>query len=84
MHLIVWLIIGGLAGWIAGIIVQGTGFGIIGDIIIGILGAVIAGWLLPRLGVHISTGNVYVNEGLAALTGAIVLLVVLGLIRRVL
>lgn len=43
MNVIIWLVIGGLAGWIAGLIVQGTGFGLIGDIVIGILGALIAG-----------------------------------------
>lgn len=84
MHVIIWLIIGGLAGWIAGLIVQGTGFGVIGDIIIGILGAVIAGWLLPRLGLHIGTGNAYINQGINAIIGAVILLVVVGLIRRAL
>lgn len=82
MHFIIWLIIGGLAGWIAGLIVQGTGFGIIGDIIIGIVGAFIAGWLLPRLGLHIGTGNAYLNQGINAVIGAVILLVVVGLIRR--
>jgi len=84
MHFIIWLIIGGLAGWIAGLIVQGTGFGIIGDIIIGIIGAFIAGWLLPRLGVHIGTGNAHIDEGINAIIGAVILLVVVGVIRRVL
>jgi uncharacterized membrane protein YeaQ/YmgE (transglycosylase-associated protein family) len=84
MHFIIWLIIGGLAGWIAGLIVQGTGFGIIGDIIIGIIGAFIAGWLLPRLGINIGTGNAYLNQGINAVIGAVILLVVVGLIRRVL
>ena len=82
MHIIIWLIIGGLAGWIAGLIVQGTGFGIIGDIIVGIVGAVVAGWLLPRLGIVIGTG--FVHEIINAIIGAVILLVVVGLIRRAL
>ncbi len=83
MHgIIIWLIVGGLAGWIAGLIVQGTGFGIIGDIVVGILGAVVAGWLLPQLGIHIGTG--FVTEVIDAIIGAVILLVVVGLIRRVL
>jgi uncharacterized membrane protein YeaQ/YmgE (transglycosylase-associated protein family) len=83
MHgVIIWLIIGGLAGWIAGLIVQGTGFGIIGDIIIGIIGAFVAGWLLPRLGIVIGSG--FVSEIINAIIGAVILLVVVGLIRRVL
>jgi len=47
MGFIVWLIVGGVAGWLAGLIVRGYGFGIIGNIIVGIVGAFIAGWLLP-------------------------------------
>lgn len=47
--LIVFLIIGAIAGWLAGLIVQGFGFGLIGNIVVGIVGAVIAGWLLPRV-----------------------------------
>ncbi|MGA3303881.1 MAG: GlsB/YeaQ/YmgE family stress response membrane protein [Methylovirgula sp.] len=83
MHdIIIWLIIGGLAGWIAGLIVQGTGFGILGDIVVGIVGAIVAGWLLPQLGVHIGTG--FVTEVIDAIIGAVILLVVVGLIRRAL
>ncbi len=80
MNVIIWLVIGGLAGWIAGLIVQGTGFGLIGDIVIGILGALIAGWLLPRAGLHIGTG--FIPEVINGVIGAVILLVVLGLIRR--
>ncbi|MGB8277708.1 MAG: GlsB/YeaQ/YmgE family stress response membrane protein [Methylovirgula sp.] len=79
-NLIVWLIIGGLAGWIAGLIVQGSGFGLIGDIVIGIVGALVAGWLLPRAGIHIGTG--FIPAVVNAAIGAVILLVMLGLIRR--
>jgi uncharacterized membrane protein YeaQ/YmgE (transglycosylase-associated protein family) len=43
--IIIWLIVGAIAGWLAGMVVRGGGFGLIGDIIVGIIGAVIAGWL---------------------------------------
>ena len=56
--LIIWLIVGALAGWLAGLIVKGYGFGLIGNIVVGIIGAVIAGWLLPRLGIVIGSGFV--------------------------
>ena len=49
--IIIWLIVGGIAGWLAGMVVKGGGFGLIGDIVVGIIGALIAGWLLPQLGI---------------------------------
>ena len=77
---IVWFVLVGLvAGWLAGKIVRGTGFGIIGDIIVGILGAFIAGWLFPRLGFHIGGG--IVAEIIYAAIGAILLLLIVRLIR---
>lgn len=48
--IIVWLIIGAIAGWAAGQIVKGYGFGLVGNIVVGIIGALIAGWLLPAVG----------------------------------
>ena len=56
--LIIWLIVGGVAGWLAGMVVKGGGYGLIGDIIVGILGGLIAGWLLPQLGIVIGAGFV--------------------------
>jgi uncharacterized membrane protein YeaQ/YmgE (transglycosylase-associated protein family) len=50
IDLIVWLVIGGVAGWLAGLLVKGYGFGIIGNVIVEIVGSMIAGWLLPRIG----------------------------------
>jgi uncharacterized membrane protein YeaQ/YmgE (transglycosylase-associated protein family) len=52
------LIVGAIAGWLAGQIVQGTGFGIVGDLIIGIVGAFIGSWVLPQLGIHLGAGIV--------------------------
>jgi uncharacterized membrane protein YeaQ/YmgE (transglycosylase-associated protein family) len=80
MHFIVWLIIGGVAGWLAGKILQGGGFGLIGNVVIGICGSVLAGWLLPQIGVHIGTG--LVSELINALIGALAIIAVLAGVRR--
>jgi uncharacterized membrane protein YeaQ/YmgE (transglycosylase-associated protein family) len=74
------LVVGAVAGWLAGLIVRGAGFGLIGDIIVGIVGAFIAGWLLPRLGVHIMSGMI--GAIIDATIGAVILLLVIRLIRR--
>lgn len=80
VDIIVWLIIGGVAGWLAGLIVKGFGFGLIGNIVVGIVGAVIAGWLLPRLGIVIGGG--IIASIIDAVIGAVILLLIIGLIRR--
>jgi len=82
MHFIVWLIVGALAGWIAGLIVQGTGFGLIGDIVIGIVGAFIAGWLLPMVGFHVGTH--FISSIVDAVIGAVIFLVIIGAVKRTL
>jgi uncharacterized membrane protein YeaQ/YmgE (transglycosylase-associated protein family) len=79
--IIVWLIVGGVAGWLASMIVTGAGFGLVGDIIVGIVGAFIAGWLFPTLG--ISLGGGILGSIIAAAIGAIILLIIIKLIRRV-
>jgi uncharacterized membrane protein YeaQ/YmgE (transglycosylase-associated protein family) len=74
-----WIIIGAIAGWLAGLLVKGYGFGLIGNIVIGILGAGIAGILAPTLGLYTqSTGGNIV----AATVGALILLFLIGLVRR--
>lgn len=80
LSLLVWLIVGALAGWIAGKLVHGVGFGLIGNIAVGIVGAAIAGWLLPRLG--ILWGGGFLSAVFHAVIGAVILLVLVGLIRR--
>ena len=76
---VAWIIIGGIAGWLAGVLIKGYGFGIVGNIIIGILGAGIAGILAPRLGLSTeSTGGNIV----AAVIGALILLFLIGLVKR--
>lgn len=78
--IVVWLLVGAIAGWLAGLIVTGGGFGLIGNMVIGIIGAVVAGWLLPQLGVNLGTGilRAIINSAI----GAVIVLVVLSLIRR--
>ena len=77
--LIVILAVGLFAGWLAGQIVRGTGFGIIGDLIIGILGAFVGSWLLPRLGIHLGTG--VLSAIFNATIGALILLAIIKLVR---
>ncbi|HJW42238.1 MAG TPA: GlsB/YeaQ/YmgE family stress response membrane protein [Rhizomicrobium sp.] len=78
--LLIWLIVGAVAGWLAGVIVKGGGLGLFGDIVVGILGAFVGGWLLPKLGVHLGAGIVAIIA--TATIGAVVLLFALRLVRR--
>ena len=78
--LLVILLIGAVAGWLAGQIVQGTGFGLVGDILIGIVGALIASLLFPRLGLQLGAG--IVGAIIAATIGAVLLLLVVRVVRR--
>jgi uncharacterized membrane protein YeaQ/YmgE (transglycosylase-associated protein family) len=84
MHhgLIAWLIIGAIAGWLAGILVKGGGFGLIVDIIVGIVGAFVGGWLAEAL--HITLGSGFIGSIIVAVIGAVILLFVIRLIRRIL
>jgi len=77
--LLVILIVGLIAGWLAGHFVRGTGFGIVADICIGIIGAFIASWLFPQLGIALGTG--WIRLILNSTIGAVLLLIVLRLIR---
>jgi len=77
--LLVILFVGLVAGWLAGKIVRGTGFGIIGDILVGIGGALLASFLFPKLGIHLGTG--LVSEIIYSAIGAVVLLLIVRLFR---
>ncbi len=79
--ILIWLAVGAIAGWLAGVIVKGGGFGLVGDIVVGIVGAFLGGWLLPRLGVNLGVGLVPIIA--SATIGAVVLLLILRLIRRI-
>jgi uncharacterized membrane protein YeaQ/YmgE (transglycosylase-associated protein family) len=78
--IIVWLVIGAIAGWLAGQIMTGGGLGLVGNIVVGILGAIVAGWLFPYLGITI--GGPFVGAIINALIGSIIVLFVLGLLKR--
>jgi len=79
-QLVVFLLIGGVAGWLAGLITKGAGFGILGNIIAGVIGAVFGGWLFGIL--NISIGGKWVGPLVTATVGAVVLLFTIGLIRK--
>ena len=83
MHLsnesiLVILFVGVIAGWLAGSVMEGGGFGLIGDLIVGLIGAFIGNWLLPRLGIHLGSGILALI--LNAFIGAVVLLLLLRLV----
>jgi len=78
--IIFWLIIGGIAGWIAGSLVKGGGFGLIGDIVVGIIGALVGGWLAGVLGINIGGG--LIASLITATIGAALLIFVLRMVRR--
>ena len=78
--LIIFLIIGAIAGWLAGQIMRGGGFGLVGNIVLGIIGALVAGWLFPTLGFRV--GGPLVGEIINALIGALLVLFVVGLVKR--
>jgi uncharacterized membrane protein YeaQ/YmgE (transglycosylase-associated protein family) len=80
MDIITWLIVGLVAGVLASVVMGGTGYGIIGDIIIGIVGAFVGGWLFAQLGIATPFGGL-AGTIFVAFIGAIVLLFVLRLIR---
>jgi uncharacterized membrane protein YeaQ/YmgE (transglycosylase-associated protein family) len=81
--LIIALVIGGVAGWLAGLLVQGTGFGLVGDIVVGILGALIAGFLFPYFGLALTLGGGVLGAIILAFIGAVILLAVVKVIKQV-
>lgn len=78
--LIVFLLVGAIAGWLAGLLVKGYGFGLLGNILVGIVGAFIAGWLFPQLG--LSLGGGIIAAIIHAMIGAVILLLIIRLVRR--
>ena len=80
--IIIALIVGGIGGWLAGLIVKGAGFGVIGNIVIGVLGALLSSWLLPQFNLSFDLGNALLTSIAYAMVGAIIVLVLPSLIRR--
>ena len=80
MNLLWILIIGGLAGWIAGKLMRGDGYGVIMDIVIGIVGGWLGGWLFARLGIHVGHG--LLGSLVVAIIGSVILIWLVRLIKR--
>lgn len=78
-NFIIFILIGALAGWIGGKLIRGAGFGLIGNIIVGIVGAVLGGWIFEKLG--IAEPNL-IYEIAAAVFGSVVFLLLIGLFKR--
>jgi uncharacterized membrane protein YeaQ/YmgE (transglycosylase-associated protein family) len=76
------IVIGAIAGWLAGQLMKGGGFGLLWNIVIGIIGGVIGSWLLVQLGFSIGTGIAWLNDVLTGLIGAIVLLFLASLVKK--
>jgi uncharacterized membrane protein YeaQ/YmgE (transglycosylase-associated protein family) len=76
----IWIVIGAIAGWLANLIVKWGSLGLIGDIIVGLVGAAVAGYLLPLGGVYVGAG--FVPEIINAVIGAIILLVIARLGKK--
>jgi uncharacterized membrane protein YeaQ/YmgE (transglycosylase-associated protein family) len=81
MELIIYLIVGAIAGWLAGVVVKGGGFGLIGDIIVGIVGGLLAGWLSAHV-LNISIGSGIIGQIITSAIGAIILLLIIRLVKR--
>jgi uncharacterized membrane protein YeaQ/YmgE (transglycosylase-associated protein family) len=80
MQFVWFILIGLVAGWLAGTLVKGGGFGVVGDIVVGVVGALLGGWLFSALGV--SAGGSLLGAIIVATIGAIVLIFILRLLKR--
>ena len=80
MGLLWFLIVGLVAGWLAGVLVKGGGFGVVGDIVIGVIGAILGGWLFSTFGA--APGGGLLGSIFVATIGAVVLLVVVRVLKR--
>ena len=76
MGIVVWIIVGAIAGFVASKVISGKGMGLLWDIVVGIAGAFLGGWLAGLAGIPVSTGTFSVSGLLAAFVGAVILLVV--------
>jgi uncharacterized membrane protein YeaQ/YmgE (transglycosylase-associated protein family) len=80
MNLIWFLIVGLIAGFLAGKVMRGSGYGVLGDIIVGVIGAIIGGWLFGRFGIGMGGG--LIASIFVAFVGAVILILIVRLIRR--
>jgi uncharacterized membrane protein YeaQ/YmgE (transglycosylase-associated protein family) len=75
------IVIGGVAGWLAGLVMRGSGYGIVGDIVVGLLGAFVGNWLLRAMSLSINLGSPALNRIVVSLIGALLLMFIVGLLR---
>lgn len=81
--IIIWILLGAVAGWLAGILMKGKGFGTVGNIVVGIVGSFLGGWLAGQLGIAgAQTGGFSIASILTAAAGASVLLFFIGLVKK--
>lgn len=82
MGLLTWLIVGAVVGWLAGILVKGRGFGLLGNIVVGVIGAIIGGWLAGTfLNISDPISGFNLTTLVVAVLGAVLFLYVAGLVR---
>ena len=79
--ILVLVVIGIFAGWLAGLILRGTGYGIIGDIIVGLIGAFVGNWLVHAFHVSVNLGNPVADRVVVSVLGAVFLMLVIGMLR---
>lgn len=79
MNILIWIITGIIAGWLAGVLVKGSGFGILGDLIVGLIGGLLGGWIFGLLGVSASS---WIGQVLVAALGGVLLVIILRMLRR--
>jgi uncharacterized membrane protein YeaQ/YmgE (transglycosylase-associated protein family) len=75
------VVIGGVAGWLAGLILRGTGYGIIGDIIVGLIGAFVGNWLVRAFHFSLNLGSPVANRIVVSVVGAVLLMFIIGMLR---
>ena len=80
--ILILILVGAVAGFLAGTLVRGYGLGLVGNVIVGVLGAFLSTWLLPKLNISFSLGSPIVTSIAYATIGAVVLLLLVGLVRR--
>jgi uncharacterized membrane protein YeaQ/YmgE (transglycosylase-associated protein family) len=79
MHFLAWIVIGIVAGWLTGLVVKGRGYGLVGDLGVGLLGGLIGGWLFHLLGWAVTT---WLAEMIVAAVGGVAFVTVVRLLRR--
>lgn len=78
--LVIFIVVGAIAGWLAGMLFKGTGFGLLGDIVVGILGSILGGWIARYMHIHTLRGMV--GHIIVATVGAFILLLIIKLIKK--